>query len=95
MSGRLAGRTILVVGAGTRPSPDAEAPLGNGRAIALAAANEGAVVICADRDRDAAERTAELVTLAGGTATVVVGDVSEEDDCTPDGRARRRPRRAA
>ena len=82
MSGRLAGRTILVVGAGTRPSPDAEAPLGNGRAIALAAANEGAVVICADRDHDAAERTAELVTLAGGTATVVVGDVSEEDDCT-------------
>ena len=31
--GRLAGRRILVVGAGTQPCDDADAPLGNGRAI--------------------------------------------------------------
>ena len=56
--GRLTGRRILVVGAGTRPSPDPDAPIGNGRAISVLAAREGASVVCADRDRDAAEVTA-------------------------------------
>ena len=40
MSGHLGGRVILVVGAGTRPSVDPEAPVGNGRAIAMVAAAE-------------------------------------------------------
>ena len=39
---RLAGRTILVVGAGSQPCDDADAPTGNGRAISLLAAREGA-----------------------------------------------------
>jgi NAD(P)-dependent dehydrogenase (short-subunit alcohol dehydrogenase family) len=81
VTGRLDGQTILVVGAGTRPSSDPEAPVGNGRAIAIAAAAEGATVICADRDEAAAAHTAELVTEAGGTARLVVGDVSDEVDC--------------
>ena len=55
--GRLEGQRILVVGAGTQRSDDPEAPVGNGRAIAVAAAREGATVVCADRDRDAAEET--------------------------------------
>lgn len=59
--GRLAGRRILVVGAGTRPSPEPDPPLGNGRAISVLAAREGAAVACADRDADAAEQTAALV----------------------------------
>ena len=53
---RLEGRRLLVVGAGTQPSDDADAPVGNGRAIAVLAAREGAAVVCADRDREAAER---------------------------------------
>ena len=81
MTGRLEGQTILVVGAGTRPSTDPEAPVGNGRAIAIAAASEGATVVCADRDEDAAAHTVELVTEAGGDARMVVGDVSDEGDC--------------
>ena len=41
---RLAGRRILVVGAGTRPCPELDAPVGNGRAISVLAAREGAAV---------------------------------------------------
>jgi NAD(P)-dependent dehydrogenase (short-subunit alcohol dehydrogenase family) len=78
---RLAGRRILVVGAGTQRSDDPDAPIGNGRAIAVAAAREGATVVCADRDAGAAEDTAKLVADAGGEASVVVADVADEGDC--------------
>jgi NAD(P)-dependent dehydrogenase (short-subunit alcohol dehydrogenase family) len=78
---RLAGRRILVVGAGTQPSDDPEPPVGNGRAIAVLAAREGASVICADRDRSAAEETAAWIERERGTATVVVADVSSEEQC--------------
>ena len=81
MSGRLAGRTVLVVGAGTQRSDDPEAPVGNGRAIAVTAAREGARVVCADRVEDAAGETVKLVEAEGGDATVVVGDVTDEADC--------------
>lgn len=66
-------RTVLVVGAGTRPSDDPEAPAGNGRAIAVAAARQGATVACADRDGPAAEATAELIRAEGGAAHVQIG----------------------
>src|ERR687897_795903 len=57
--GRLNGRRVLVVGAGTRATADPDAPIGNGRAIATLAAREGAMVACADRDEAAALATAE------------------------------------
>src|SRR3954454_19944082 len=81
MAGRLEGRRILVVGAGTRPSPEPDAPLGNGRAISVLAAREGAAVACADVDRAAAEETARLVELEGGKAHVIVGDVTDAAVC--------------
>jgi NAD(P)-dependent dehydrogenase (short-subunit alcohol dehydrogenase family) len=81
VSGRLAGRTVLVVGAGTQRSDDPEAPVGNGRAIAVTAAREGAQVVCADRVEDAAAETAKIVEAEGGDARVVVGDVTDEADC--------------
>ena len=77
----LDGRRVLVVGGGTRPSDDPDAPPGNGRAIAVAAARAGASVAVADMDGDAARETAALVEDEGGKATVVVGDVSEEAAC--------------
>lgn len=80
MADRLPGRTVLVVGAGTQPSPEPEPPVGNGRAIALACAREGATVVCADRDGEAAEATAALVREVGGEAVVVEADVTDEDD---------------
>jgi NAD(P)-dependent dehydrogenase (short-subunit alcohol dehydrogenase family) len=78
---RLAGRRVLVVGAGTQPSDDEDAPVGNGRAISVLAAREGAAVVCADRDRAAAEETAGWITREGGAASVVVADVASEDEC--------------
>jgi NAD(P)-dependent dehydrogenase (short-subunit alcohol dehydrogenase family) len=80
-TGRLTGRRLLVVGAGTQPSDDPDAPVGNGRAIAVLAAREGASVLCADRDEAAATRTAGWIRDEGGSATVLVGDVASEDDC--------------
>ena len=81
MPDRLAGRRVVVIGAGTRRSRDPDAPIGNGRAISVLAAREGAAVACVDRDADAAGETAKLVEEAGGTAAVVVGDVSDEGAC--------------
>jgi NAD(P)-dependent dehydrogenase (short-subunit alcohol dehydrogenase family) len=81
MSGRLDGRRLLVVGGGSQPCDDEDAPLGNGRAISVAAARQGAAVAVADKDKDAAAVTADLVRDAGGTAAVVVADVSDADAC--------------
>lgn len=78
---RLVGKRIVVVGAGTRASDDPDAPMGNGRAIAVLAAREGAAVACVDIDRGAAERTAELVRAEGAIAHVIVADVSDADAC--------------
>jgi NAD(P)-dependent dehydrogenase (short-subunit alcohol dehydrogenase family) len=79
---RLAGRRVLVVGAGTRHSDEPDAPVGNGRAIAVLAAREGAaVVVVADRDREAAEETASWIDREGGSSLVIVGDVTSEEDC--------------
>ena len=82
MSGpRLADRRVLVVGAGTQRTADPDAPVGNGRAIAVLAAREGAAVVCADRDRAAAEETASWIEREGGTSVVAVGDVTSEEEC--------------
>jgi NAD(P)-dependent dehydrogenase (short-subunit alcohol dehydrogenase family) len=77
----LAGRRILVVGAGTQSGDDPEAPVGNGRAISVLAAREGATVICADRDEDAARQTATWIEREEGQASVVVADVTDEESC--------------
>ncbi|MEO7427832.1 MAG: SDR family NAD(P)-dependent oxidoreductase [Acidimicrobiales bacterium] len=82
MSARmLEGRKVLVVGAGTRPSPDADGPIGNGRAIAVVAGREGASVACADVDADAATVTAGLVEAEGASAHVLTADVTDADAC--------------
>jgi NAD(P)-dependent dehydrogenase (short-subunit alcohol dehydrogenase family) len=77
---RLEGRRILVVGAGTQPCDDPDAPPGNGRAIAVLCAREGAAVACADRDEAAASDTARMAGESN-RATVVVADVTDEAAC--------------
>ena len=73
--GLLEARRVLVVGAGTQPSPEdeADAPVGNGRAIAVQCAREGAAVVCADRDEGSARATAAMIEGEGGKSRVVVG----------------------
>jgi NAD(P)-dependent dehydrogenase (short-subunit alcohol dehydrogenase family) len=78
---RLAGRRILVVGAGTQTSDEIDPPLGNGQAIALLCAREGAVVACADKNEEAARATQNKIQSAGGKAIVLVGDVANAAVC--------------
>jgi NAD(P)-dependent dehydrogenase (short-subunit alcohol dehydrogenase family) len=78
---RLADRKIVVVGAGTQPSDDPEAPIGNGRAISVLAAREGSSVACVDVNVAAAQATADLVQAEGAKAAVIGADVSDPDAC--------------
>jgi NAD(P)-dependent dehydrogenase (short-subunit alcohol dehydrogenase family) len=79
--GRLQGRRILVVGAGSQPCEDPDPPIGNGRAIAVLCGREGAAVACVDHDEAAGRQTYDLVAQEGAAATVIVADVSGEADC--------------
>src|SRR4051812_8735632 len=79
MSGRLAGRRLLVVGGGTRRTDDPDAPMGNGRAVALLAAREGASVAVTDLDEQAAQQTADLVAAAGGKGHALAADAADPD----------------
>jgi NAD(P)-dependent dehydrogenase (short-subunit alcohol dehydrogenase family) len=75
---RLAGRTVLVVGGG-RGNPDG--PAGNGHAICVLAAREGAAVAVADIDPRAAAATVAAIEAEGGTAAAVIADVRLPGDC--------------
>jgi NAD(P)-dependent dehydrogenase (short-subunit alcohol dehydrogenase family) len=81
VSARLASRKLLVVGAGTRRSDDPDAPPGNGRAISVLAAREGAAVACVDLDAAAAEETAALVEAEGRRSVAIVADVVDAAAC--------------
>ena len=81
MTGRLAGRRLLVVGGGTRHTDDPDAPMGNGRAIAVLAGREGAAVAVTDVRVDAAQATADLVLAAGATGHAAAADAGDPDDC--------------
>ncbi|HXY43814.1 MAG TPA: SDR family NAD(P)-dependent oxidoreductase [Acidimicrobiales bacterium] len=77
----LAGRRILVVGAGQQAGPGPDSPMGNGRAISVLAAREGASVGCWDREEESARATSRLVAQEGSPAVVVVADASDPDAC--------------
>ncbi len=74
---RLAGRRILVVGAGQRPS-DATDVYGNGRAMSVLFGHEGAAVACADKVLSSAQETAHLVQQTGAKAMAIEADVTSE-----------------
>jgi NAD(P)-dependent dehydrogenase (short-subunit alcohol dehydrogenase family) len=79
MTARLERRRILVVGGGQQSYGIEDAPIGNGRAIAVMCAREGASVAVADIDSAAAEQTAELARAeGGGTVVALTADASDE-----------------
>jgi len=81
---RLAGRKLVVVGAGQRPSPPGETvPVGNGRAISLLAAREGAALACIDASALAAEATVTMIVGEAGRAFAEVADVRETASIAP------------
>ena len=71
MTQRLAGRTVLVFGAGSS-GPG----WGNGKAAAVLYAREGARVVAVDVRLEAAEETAAIIASEGGVAHAVAADVT-------------------
>jgi NAD(P)-dependent dehydrogenase (short-subunit alcohol dehydrogenase family) len=74
--GRMAGRRVLVVGAGQNDHGLEDPPIGNGRAMSVLFAREGAAVVVGDIDAASAQATAAMI---DGGAEVVVGDASTEE----------------
>src|ERR1700755_592495 len=81
--GRLTGRRIIVVGAGQRKIIDEEPPIGNGRAMSVLFAREGAHVACVDINKEAADNTVAQITSEGGKAFTEVVDVSDASTIAP------------
>ena len=77
MTGRLAGKVAIVVGAGQTPGDT----IGNGRATAVLFAREGAIVVAADRSLKAADETVAQIRSEGGVAQAVEMDATVEADC--------------
>ena len=77
MAGRLEGKAAVVVGAGQTPGET----VGNGRAMALLFAREGARVLCVDRVAERAAETADMILEAGGEAWAFQADVTRAKDC--------------
>ncbi len=78
--GRLKGRHILVVGGGQRVLDAATDPVGNGRAMSILFAREGASVAVADVNKASAEETVAKITSEGGKASAVEADISKQND---------------
>lgn len=78
--GRLQGRRILVVGGGQRVLDAASDPVGNGRAMSLLFAREGAEVAVADMNLPSAKETVAQIAKEGGKASAIEADISKPGD---------------
>jgi NAD(P)-dependent dehydrogenase (short-subunit alcohol dehydrogenase family) len=76
MPGRLAGKVAIVTGAGSR-GPG----VGNGKAVAILFAREGAKVLCVDVVGARAVETVEQIAAEGGVASAFTADVTEREAC--------------
>lgn len=77
MSGRLENKTAIVVGAGQTPGDT----IGNGRAISVLFAREGARVMLVDRRLDSALGTKDIIDREGGVSQAFEADISRTKDC--------------
>lgn len=85
MTKRVAGKIVVVVGAGQTPGET----IGNGAAIAQLFAREGATVLCVDRIAERAKQTADGIaadaiareTAAAATVSSMAADITKADDC--------------
>ena len=75
MPRRVEGKCAIVVGGGQTHGQT----IGNGRATALILAREGARVLVADRRRDSAQDTVDMIRGEGGEAWPFEADVTQED----------------
>ncbi|MCE9651150.1 MAG: SDR family oxidoreductase [Parvibaculum sp.] len=77
--GRLKGRRILVVGGGQRVVDAATDPIGNGRAMSVLFAREGALVAVADVNLASAEATVTKIGIDGGKGVAIEADIAKPD----------------
>ncbi|QWG19864.1 SDR family oxidoreductase [Bradyrhizobium sediminis] len=77
MSGRLQGKIAVITGAGQ----SAGETIGNGRAMAVLFAREGAQVLCVDRRLESAAETVAMIAAEGGSAAAFQADVSRDAEC--------------
>ena len=78
--GRMTGRRVLVVGGGQMEIGEADTPVGNGRAMSILVAREGASVAVADRIGESAAATVAAIAAEGGTGHAITADVTHEAD---------------
>ena len=77
MPDRLAGKSAIITGAGSRAEG-----IGNGRATAILFAREGADVLLVDRDEEAVQATLDMIRAEGNDAAIAVADVTATEDCS-------------
>ncbi|MCP4726205.1 MAG: SDR family oxidoreductase, partial [bacterium] len=77
MGKRLENKVAIVVGAGQYPGDI----IGNGRAISVLFAREGAKVLLVDRDIDSARETKTMIDQEDGDSVAFQADIVREDDC--------------
>jgi NAD(P)-dependent dehydrogenase (short-subunit alcohol dehydrogenase family) len=73
---RLENKVALIFGGGQLKGRT----VGNGKAVALLYAREGAKVFVADINKDAADETVAEIRAEGGTAEALQADITSEDD---------------
>ena len=74
---RLKDKVAIIVGAGQQPGET----IGNGRAVALRFAKEGARILLVDKNPDWAADTLHIIEDKGGEANVQIADITNEQDC--------------
>lgn len=73
----LTGKVAIVTGAGALGDG-----IGNARAAAILMAEDGASIVCVDRDLDLAQKTVEMIQAENkGKAIAMKGDVAKLSDC--------------
>jgi NAD(P)-dependent dehydrogenase (short-subunit alcohol dehydrogenase family) len=78
---RLQGKVALITGAGSRPASTNQPILGNGKAIAIMFAREGATVAILDGQLEWAAETQKIIESEGGSSILIEADVSRESSC--------------
>ena len=77
MGNRLKEKVAIIVGAGQQPGDT----IGNGRAISILFAREGAKVMLVDKNLDSALETKSMIEKEGGESFAFEANITKEEDC--------------
>jgi len=77
MANRLKDKVVIIIGAGQQPGDT----IGNGRAMSILFAREGAKVMLVDKNLDFVLKTKTMIEKEGGESFVFEADITIEDNC--------------